>query len=99
MNGDAVRRRGDGVVEVSGRLTFQTVPEYVARNGVLDEGAGPITVDMENVTQVDSAGVALMLEWMEQARTRERELRFINLNQQLRNLISVSGLDKAFGLA
>jgi phospholipid transport system transporter-binding protein len=96
---NGVSARHDGVVEVSGRMTFQTVPEFVARGAKFVNGGGvSLTIDMDKVTLVDSAGVALMLEWLAQARAAKRELRFINLHEQLRHLISVSGLDKAFGL-
>lgn len=96
---NALAVRQDGVVEVRGRMTFQTVPEFVARgNALLNGGGGPIAVDLKNAELVDSAGVALMLEWMTQARAAGRELRFVNMHDQLRHLIGVSGLDKAFGL-
>lgn len=91
--------RGDGVIEVSGRMTFQTVPEFVTRGtAVFNGGTGAITVDMQKAELVDSAGVALMLEWSAKARAARRELRFVNLHDQLRHLIGVSGLGKAFGL-
>lgn len=97
---NALVARPDGVVEVRGRMTFQTVPEFTARGSILlNGGGGPITVDLKNAALVDSAGVALMLEWMTQARAAGRELHFVNLHDQLRHLIGVSGLDKAFGLS
>lgn len=89
----------DGVVEVSGRMTFQTVPDFIARSGALmNSERGAVTLDFGKVELIDSAGVALMLEWMAQARAHQRELRFTNLPDQVRHLIGVSGLGEAFGL-
>lgn len=97
--GNGLHDRGDGVIEVSGRITFQTVPEFVARtNAWLHGDSEAITLDLGQVSLIDSAGVALMLEWMTQARGRKRELRFANLTQQVRHLIAVNGLGEAFGL-
>jgi phospholipid transport system transporter-binding protein len=91
--------RDDGVVELSGRLTFHTVPEFIARSATfLNSAPAAVTLDLAKVELVDSAGVALLLEWLAQARTRQRALHFVNLPEQTRHLIGVSGLDAAFGL-
>jgi phospholipid transport system transporter-binding protein len=100
MSENGLTTQGDGVIGANGRMTFQTVPEFMAQAATLLNGsAATITVDMQKVTLVDSAGVALMLEWMAKARATRRALRFINLQDQLRHLIGVSGLDEAFGLS
>jgi len=97
MNGNGVVRRADGAIEVNGALTFETVPQFFAGSGDwLDGGPEALTVDLKNVTRVDSAGVALMLEWRERARAAGRELRFANLPEQVRHIIRVSGLASAF---
>ena len=91
MTGDGFSARDDGVFEVSGRLTFQTVPEFLARTGdSLKNGTGKITIDMHGVTLADSAG----LEWPEMACAAKRELVFTRIPAQVRDLIHVSGLQR-----
>lgn len=100
MNENDFVARRDGVFEVSGRMTFQTVPQFLARTAVwLNDSAGAVTIDLGQVALADSAGLALMLEWLRQARVVKRELKFINPPEQVRHLIRVSGLNEVFGLA
>lgn len=100
MSESSVVARDNGVLEVNGRLTFQTVPEVLAQAAQgLNRAGSAITVDLRNVALIDTAGVALMLEWLGQARAQKRTLTFVNLPEQVRHLIGVSGLDEAFGLS
>jgi phospholipid transport system transporter-binding protein len=97
---DRIVARDDGVLEVSGRLTFQTVPDILAQAApTLSRAGSAVTVDMRRVEAVDTAGIALMLEWLGQARAQQRTLTFINISSQARHLIGASGLNKAFGFA
>ena len=74
-----------GIVE-AGEQTVDRV--HTAR--WLNDTDGAVTVDLAKVTLADSAGVALMLEWLEQARIVKRELKYINLPEQVKHLIDVS---------
>jgi phospholipid transport system transporter-binding protein len=95
-----VAARGDGVIEVSGRVTFQTVPHCLSQAAAwFEQASADMTVDLAKVALVDTAGVALMLEWLAVAQAKQRKLKFVNLPEQVRHLIGVSGLNKAFGLA
>jgi phospholipid transport system transporter-binding protein len=89
--------RDNGVFEVSGRMTFQTVPQFLSHTDEwLRGGAGKVTIDMHGVELADSAGLALMLEWMEMARVARREIVFTRIPDQVSNLIHVNGLQKLF---
>jgi phospholipid transport system transporter-binding protein len=91
--------RGGGVYELSGRLTFQTVPRFQEHIGsVLQGDAQPVTIDMQGVSLADSAGLALMIEWLQRARAARREMVFANIPEQVRQLIRVNGLTQVFGL-
>ena len=50
-------------------------------------------MDLGKVGNADSAGLALMLEWIKHARSKRVQLRFINMPGQLLNLAKLSGLD------
>ena len=99
MSENGFASRGGGTFEISGQLTFQTVPQFQIRAGNLLKGdAQPVTVDMRGITLADSAGVALMLEWLQLARAANRKLVFTNIPEQVRHLIHVNGLQKVFQL-
>jgi phospholipid transport system transporter-binding protein len=97
VSGNGFTPRDDGVFEVSGQMTFQTVPQFLARTDEwLGSGQGKATLDMRGVTLVDSAGLALMLEWLEMARAAKREIVFTHIPEQTRDLIHVNGLQRVF---
>jgi phospholipid transport system transporter-binding protein len=91
--------RPGGGFEIRGQLTFQTVPQFFAHTQeMLGAGNGPVTVDLAGVTLADSAGIALLVEWQQQARAARRTLAFANIPEQVRKIIHVSGLQQAFAI-
>ncbi len=91
--------RRDDVVEVSGPLTFDTVPRVLAETaGWFRSAAADITIDLKEVSRADSAGLALLVEWLRRATAAGRTLRLANAPEQLRSIIRVNNLSKALGL-
>lgn len=99
MKDDGFLARADGRYEISGELTFQTVPQYFNHTARMFQDAnGPVTVDLAGVTLADSAGIALLVEWQQRARAAKRTLQFAGIPEQVRKVIHVSGLQDAFAL-
>lgn len=97
MKDDGFLTRANGHYEISGELTFQTVPRYFNHTTRMFQGAnGPVTVDLAGVTLADSAGIALLVEWQQQARAAKRTLQFTGIPEQVHKIIHVSGLQDAF---
>lgn len=85
--------RDDGTLIVSGVLTFATVPGVLASSvDWIAKLNGTASVDLGGVQKADSAGLALLVEWLQRARDAGRELRFVNVPEQVKSLIGVSGL-------
>ncbi len=87
----------DGRVRVSGSLDFDSVP------GLVDipwgESAPPrIEVELGAVRRVDSAGLALLLEWARAARRQGRAIHFRHTPEQLKSLARVTGVDAILSL-
>jgi len=96
---DGFLGQADGRYAIRGRLTFQTVPQFFEHTKeILGAGNGSVTVDLAGVTLADSAGIALLVEWQQQARAAGRGLTFANLPEQVRKIIHVSGLQQAFDI-
>lgn len=94
-NGFAVR--DNGAFALSGRMTFQTVPQFLGHTDEwLRSGAKTVMIDMQGVTLADSAGLALMIEWLQLARAAKRQLVFTNIPEQVSHLIRVNGLERVF---
>jgi phospholipid transport system transporter-binding protein len=92
------QRRDDGVFAMSGPLVFDTVPRVYERFSDEVRRAGSLTLDLAGVKRADSAGLALLLEWLQSARETGNQIRFVNVPKQIRSLARVSGLEKALGL-
>ena len=86
-----IRREGRRIV-ISGPVTLANVA------AVLDEGRrhleeGVRTVDLAEVTEMDSSLLALMLAWLREAKSRSRELAFANPPESLRTIARLYGVD------
>ncbi|MCC6207860.1 MAG: STAS domain-containing protein [Gammaproteobacteria bacterium] len=82
------------VLNVSGELNFSTVPALLERGSALLAGCeGQVRLDLGGVTRADSAGLALLIEWLRVARRGRARLEIRNMPAQLRAIARVSGLD------
>ena len=81
---------------ISGALTFDTVPDlYRSSADWFKSGTGDLTLDLAQVSNTDSAGLALLVEWLRRARDIKRILRFTNVPAQVQTLIRINGLQDA----
>ncbi len=96
----SIQPQDNNVYSISGELNMQTVPELLEEvERVLSRTRGEVCFDLHGVDRSDSAGLALLVEWMQYARQRERELSFKNLPQQMYDIARVSGLEELLPLA
>ncbi len=87
-----IRREGDSLL-LEGAITLDTVPGLVdAVEEHLRQGVS--VVDFNAVTEVDSAAVALALEWMRQAGRAGKGLRLANLPASMQNLAKLYGVSE-----
>lgn len=95
MNQDSSLTVHEGTIKVHGPLTFATVPSLFIESSSIITASETVTIDLQDVSRSDSAGIALLVEWLRTAGSRAR---FVNVPAQLRRLIHVSGLARAFGI-
>lgn len=89
-----------GGFRVSGELVFDTVPELLEQGRVLfDDGVPGFDLDFSGVSRADSAGVALLIEWMRIAHRRHRNIVFRNVPEQMLAIARVSGVDDILPIA
>jgi len=87
-----IRREGDMLV-LEGAVTFDTVPELIsAAEEHFRHGAD--VIDFAAVTEVDSAAVALALEWVRQAERANVALRLVNLPTSIQDLAKLYGVSE-----
>lgn len=85
---------GDGRYRVEGPLNYLTAPEILEDSEEKFESYAAIEVDLGGVTDTDSAGLAVLLEWVNWAKNYVREIRFVNVPSQIEALADISEVDE-----
>ncbi len=86
--------QGDGLFSIEGNLTFATIDKQTLKSFAFLSQHKQITIDLSGVECTDSAGLALMIEWIKISRQHKTRLRFKNIPEQLKHLAQLSGFDK-----
>lgn len=87
-----IRREGQMLV-LEGAVTFDTVPGLISEaEEHLRQGVDAI--DFAAVNEVDSAAVALALEWVRQAERANVAMRLVNLPMSMQNLAKLYGVSE-----
>jgi phospholipid transport system transporter-binding protein len=79
---------------IDGDLTFATIDQQTIKSVGFITSAKHITIDLSRVINTDSAGLALMIEWIKHSRQHRTQIVFKNIPDQLLNLAKLSGFDK-----
>ncbi len=87
-----VSRDGD-ILHVRGELDFDSVAELWATTEALFADASLLRIDLSEVSRSNSAGVALLVQWLRQARHHQRELLFVDIPAQMCAIIRVADLE------
>ena len=77
---------------VEGVLGFDTVSRLLADSDARFRPGRTLRVDLAGVTSANSAGLALILEWMDLARQRDCELALCNLPESIERIAAFSNL-------
>jgi phospholipid transport system transporter-binding protein len=89
----------DGHFILKGVLDFQTVPVIRQHGLSLFSEAPSLVLDLQGVSRSDSAGLALLIEWMRFARSQNKPISYINIPPQMLAIAHASGLDSILPLA
>jgi phospholipid transport system transporter-binding protein len=74
---------GEGRFELKGEMTFETAERILLASEEPFEQHTRIEVDLAGVTRADSAGLALLLEWITWANHTVREIRFLAMPKRI----------------
>lgn len=82
-----------GIFAVTGPVVVNTAARVV-KSGCEAIAAGSYCIDMGGVSDVDSSSVAAILAWIREAKSKNLELRIVNLPESVRNLAAVYGVSE-----
>ncbi len=94
MDPDGLSFSADGRVSLHGPLTFATVSARLAQSTALFRPRQHLCFDLSGVTAVDSAALALLVEWLRLGRQHGVTVQFAAIPAALRSLGEVSELDQ-----
>ena len=85
------------VVRCSGRLTSEYAEEFKEELRKLIPGTKIVVLDFTQLEYMDSSGIGAVVRLYVSAKKENCELRLVNFNQRVRDLLGLSGLLKIFG--
>jgi len=83
MNDFELKELGDGRFELVGDMTFETAEAILKASEQPFARHTRIEVDLSGVRHSDSAGLALLLEWITWANHTVREIRFTAMPERM----------------
>ena len=84
---------GEGKFALSGDMTFETAASILRDSETPFEEHTLIEVDLSGITESDSAGLALLLEWITWANHTVREIRFTAMPDIIDAIAKVTEVD------
>jgi len=86
-------RREGTTLKLSGPVTLANVAQLL-EEGLQQIRDGARTIDLGEVTELDSSLLAMLLAWLREAKRRNSELAFANLPQGLETIAQLYGVDR-----
>lgn len=80
-------------IELTGVLDHQSVAEVLAQSRDWFNGSDLI-ISLQGISQTNSAGLAMLLEWQKIARHKQVSIQYHALPEQLRNIARAYGVDQ-----
>ncbi len=85
---------GEGHFALNGEMTFETAERILMASEEPFEQHTRIEVDLAGVTRADSAGLALLLEWITWANHTVREIRFLSMPERVLAIARTTEVDQ-----
>jgi phospholipid transport system transporter-binding protein len=87
-----------GRLAITGDLTFGSVPALWEHCCSRFAGSAELDIDLSGIQRSDSAGLALLVECVREARQTGKNIRFFNIPAQMLAIARVSSLDQVLPL-
>jgi phospholipid transport system transporter-binding protein len=89
----SIQRVADGRLEASGVLGYVTAGRALPAGLTLIPKGSTCTIDLSRVTEADSAGLAVLVEWLATARSRGTVIRYEGIPAQILAVARISDLE------
>ncbi len=89
-----IKRQDARSYGVHGAMTFDCVTDLWQRSADMFAGQAVVQIDLAQVTHTDSAGLALLVEWLREASRQGVRMELLNLPAQMLALASAANLEQ-----
>ena len=88
-------------IDLKGSLVFSTVSNLLSEGNqqLKQHQAESIQIDLSDVERVDSAGIALLLEWKRLCDKQDKTYKIVGAQSQIASLITTNKMQGLLGLA
>jgi phospholipid transport system transporter-binding protein len=93
MDGFTLEDLGDGHFALAGAVTFDTAEQILRASEQPFEEHTRLEIDLSGVTLSDSAGLALLLEWVTWANHTVREIRYSGMPERVMAIAKTTEVD------
>lgn len=83
---------GDGRYALRGDVSFRTAESILRASDRMFSGKTSLEIDLADVSRTDSAGLALLLEWMRVTALAGGEVRFTNIPEKIQAIAVTADL-------
>lgn len=83
-----------GRFKMTGTLDFETVPVILQKSLELFTACESLEIDFSAITRSNSAGLALLIEWMRNARANKQPIAFHHLPVQMQEIARLCGVEE-----
>lgn len=88
----------DERLQIAGPMTFARAVELRdAMSDAVQQQPSPVQLDLSEVTELDSAGIQLLLSAKSTAAERDKELKLVGQSPAVVQVLELLGLDSHFG--
>ena len=88
-----IRTTSPGRLEAQGAICYDGAAQALKAGLDLIPRGQPCTIDLSRVTEADSAGLAVLVEWLATARKRKSSIRYEGIPAQILAVARISDLD------
>jgi len=89
----SIQRVADGRLEASGVLGYVTAGRALPAGLALIPKGSTCTIDLSRVTEADSAGLAVLVDWLATAKSRGTVIRYECIPSQILAVARISDLE------
>jgi phospholipid transport system transporter-binding protein len=89
----SIRASAPGRLEASGPMSFDSAGEALRAGLALIPQGQPCTIDLSRVTEADSAGLGVLVEWLATARKRGGSIHYQGIPAQILAVARISDLE------